>query len=320
MARSSYDVMDLKALRCFWAMAKYGSLTRAGVELGISEAAVSQRIRALARHLRVKLYEVRGGRIRLTPAGERTYALGIGIFREIGDFEQVVTQDEATGSLTLAASETILRFVLPDVVQRFVGRFPLVRLRLLNRNVMEIVKGVQMNEFDLGLITQRKVSEGLAFHPIRTYKSYVLLQHGHPLTRKGIPALGDLLKEDILRRYPLVAAEPDDPDDRRLEDTLQRLGLPYNPALEVGTHETMKYYVMRGLGVAVISGICLEDLDGKLFDLIEVPSEYGGDTTYGVVMRRDKHVTGPLSGLFDLVGLRIDSPDGKHIVKKRTVL
>ena len=93
------------------------------------------------------------------------------------------------------------------------------------------------------------------------------------------------------------------------------MGLPYNPALEVGTHETMKYYVMRGLGVAVVSGICLEDLDRKLFDLIEVPCEYGGDTTYGVVIRRDKHVTGPLSALFEIVGIRIDATKETHVVK-----
>ncbi len=44
MSKEPYDPMDLKALRCFEAMAKHGSLTRASIELGISDAAVSQRI------------------------------------------------------------------------------------------------------------------------------------------------------------------------------------------------------------------------------------------------------------------------------------
>ena len=47
----SYRVMDLKALRCFWAMAKHGSLTRAGIELGISEPAISKRTKALEVYL-----------------------------------------------------------------------------------------------------------------------------------------------------------------------------------------------------------------------------------------------------------------------------
>ena len=34
MPNKSYEVMDLKALRCFWAMASHHSLTQAGIELG----------------------------------------------------------------------------------------------------------------------------------------------------------------------------------------------------------------------------------------------------------------------------------------------
>jgi len=49
--KEPYDVLDLKALRCFWATGRLGSLTRAGIELGISEAAVSQRIKSLEKYL-----------------------------------------------------------------------------------------------------------------------------------------------------------------------------------------------------------------------------------------------------------------------------
>ena len=69
--KDPYDVLDLKQLRCFYAVAKHTSFTRAGVELGISESAVSQRVKALEAFLNVKLYEARGGSVRLTPAGER---------------------------------------------------------------------------------------------------------------------------------------------------------------------------------------------------------------------------------------------------------
>ena len=62
MSKEPYDPMDLKSLRCFEEMAKHGSLTQASIELGISDAAVSQRIKTLEKHLGVKLYESRGGK------------------------------------------------------------------------------------------------------------------------------------------------------------------------------------------------------------------------------------------------------------------
>jgi DNA-binding transcriptional LysR family regulator len=75
MDRDPYDVMDLKALKCFWATAKHLSLTKAGLGLGISEAAVSQRVKSREKRLGTKLYEARGGRVRLTSAGETTYGV-----------------------------------------------------------------------------------------------------------------------------------------------------------------------------------------------------------------------------------------------------
>ena len=49
--------MDLKALLCFEAMARHGSLTEASIDLDISDAAEPQRIKSLEKHLGAKLYE-----------------------------------------------------------------------------------------------------------------------------------------------------------------------------------------------------------------------------------------------------------------------
>jgi DNA-binding transcriptional LysR family regulator len=307
VGNATYDVLDLKALRCFWAAAMQGSLTRAGIELGVSEAAVSQRIHALERYLGVKLYESRGGRIRLTSAGEQTLEMAIGLFSNLEDFEKNIAQEGATGTLTLASSEGILRNLLPDVAQRFGEQFPLVRLRLLRRSVPEILKLVRTNEIDAGVLIERVLPEDIVFRPIRVYKSYLVLQRGHALVRRGVPKVDELLREDIVRRYPLVVAEKDDPDDTRLEDTLARHNLPFNVALEAGTEETLKYYVLRGLGIAVLSGISLDDADRKLFEVIEIPGEYGGDNIYGAIMRRDKHISQPLRSLLVLLGARMEA-------------
>ena len=103
------DVLDLKSLRCFWAMARVGSLTRAGIELGVSESAVSQRIKALEAHLKVKLYESPGGKVRLTSAGQRLMEMAIGLFDQVEQFQQELAGQEVTGELQLATQEPTLR-------------------------------------------------------------------------------------------------------------------------------------------------------------------------------------------------------------------
>ena len=76
------DGLDLKALKCFWSMAKHGSLVEAGVELGISEAMASKHVRSLENQLDTKLYETRNGKVELTWAGEQTVEWTTELFEE----------------------------------------------------------------------------------------------------------------------------------------------------------------------------------------------------------------------------------------------
>ena len=56
---------------------------------------------------------------------------------------------------------------------------------------------------------------------------------------------------------------------------------------------------------APVSGICLTEEDGGRLQAIEIPEEFRGETTYGVVVRRDKYVTAALRGLLDIIGVNI---------------
>ena len=110
MSKEPYDPMDMKALLCFETMAKHGSLTRASIELGISDAAVSQRIKSLEKYLGTKLYEARGGRVQLKEAGHRTKALATRIFEELAEFTAEIGDEEFRATVVLSAEPPLLRY------------------------------------------------------------------------------------------------------------------------------------------------------------------------------------------------------------------
>ena len=130
--------MDLKALKCFWAMAKHLSLTKAGIELGISEAAVSQRIKSLEQRLGIKLYEARGGRVELTPAGERAMEMAVRSFDYLETIERTISKEEV-GEMTLCTNDSVLQYMLPQIVADLSRIHLLTRLRLLARSIDECV-------------------------------------------------------------------------------------------------------------------------------------------------------------------------------------
>jgi DNA-binding transcriptional LysR family regulator len=283
-------------------MASHGKLARACIELGISDAAVSQRIKSLERYLGTKLYEARGGKVRLTEAGHQTKAFATRIFDELAEFTDEIGNEESRATVVLSAEPPLLRYHLPKIVESFRQERRLAHLRLLSRGTLETIELVRRNEVDLGVIAGRRpMSPEVVFHPWRTFKAYVLVPRGHPLARRKVPTMEDILTEETLSRYPQVVAEIDNQEQIRVRDTLERLGLPFNVALEVGNFETVKYYVARGHGLAVVPGMCLSREDEAIFHIIEVPEDFEGETTYGVILRKDKYISSALRTLLTIL-------------------
>jgi len=301
MPRGAYDVMDLKALKCFFAVARRGSLTKAGIDLNISEAAVSQRVRSLETWLGAKLYEARGGRVQLTAAGERTAQLAVSLFSEIDALEQAVGGAQETAEIVLASHDSVLRHLLPERVEAFHRAHPLARLRLVARPVAETVRLVRSNECDVGVITKIEIPAELAFQPIATYPACLVLPKGHALARRARDGFQALLSDAMTGRYPLIILEVQR-EDQRLRQAFESHKVPFTIALEVTTIDTLKHYVARGLGVAVISGFSISPEDRARLEVIAIPDEFGGSTTYGVVLRRDKHRTKLLKDLTAILG------------------
>ncbi len=301
MSKELFDTLDLKSLRCFETMASHGKLARACIELGISDAAVSQRIKSLEKYLGTKLYEARGGKVRLTQAGHRTKALATRMLDELAEFTDEIGNEESRETVVLSAEPPLLRYQLPIIVESFRQERRLAHLRLLSRGTLETIELVRRNEVDLGVIPDRRsMPPEVVFHPWQTFKAYVLVPRGHPLARRKVPTMEDILTEETLSLYPQVVAEIDNTEQLRVRDTLERLGLPFNVALEVGNFETVKYYVAHGHGLAVVPGMCLSREDEAIFHIIEVPEDFEGETTYGVLLHRDKYISPALRTLLAL--------------------
>ena len=300
MTTDAYHVMDLKALRCFWSMSRHASMTQAGVELGISEAAVSQRIKSLEKYLKTKLYEARGGRVRLTEAGERTLEMANTTFEQLQQFQDTVTSSDESGRITLCTTDSPLRYMLPSALLQFADAHPRTSLRLQARSVERNVALVRSNEADIGIVPAQTLPDELLFEPIATYPGLVIFPRGHVLALRARADFNTLLCADTIRRFPLIASETQ-VETQFLKRIFDHLGLPLNISMEVSTVDTLKHYVSLGLGIATLSSLCLTDADHASLDVIEAPSELGAHTEYGVITRHDKHRNAPLQTLVALI-------------------
>jgi DNA-binding transcriptional LysR family regulator len=126
MARFNSD-----EIRSFLATVRLGGLNKAAVSLGLSQPAVTARIKKLELSLGKLLFERTKNGMRLTNDGEifLVYAERFEHLSELVE-KNVIDDGAIKGILRIGASETITQCWLPDFVSRLHQRFPKLRIEL----------------------------------------------------------------------------------------------------------------------------------------------------------------------------------------------
>ena len=174
---------ELPHLSTFLRAAERGSFTDAAADLGVTQAAVSQRIALLEGELRVSLFDRRAGRIALTEAGSGsmswpgksstcTRKLG----ESLGGFRPSVA-----GDLPIAASSVPAECYLPALLSSFREKFPGVHVRASVGDSGSVMKEVEKGLASLGLVGQKAEKAEPRIRPIGTDTLVLILAPGHPL-------------------------------------------------------------------------------------------------------------------------------------------
>jgi DNA-binding transcriptional LysR family regulator len=254
---------ELPHLSTFARAAERGSFTAAAAEMGITQAAVSQRIATLEGELRVSLFDRRAGRISLTEAGQRLYQIA----RQILNLHEVARRDlggfhpSVSGDLQIAASSVPGECFLPALLSAFHNQHPRVHVRATVSDSGAVIQDVEKGRATLGLIGKKVEKPALETRSIGRDSLVLLVPAGHPWATRRTVSL------DALAHEPLIVREPGSGSRCALEKSLERAGRSFaelNVALELGSNAAIKDAVRRGLGVAFLSRFCVErELDSK---------------------------------------------------------
>jgi DNA-binding transcriptional LysR family regulator len=248
---------ELPHLPTFVRAAEQGGFTAAAAGLGITQAAVSQRIAALEKEVRVSLFDRRAGRIALTEAGERLYEFA----RRILDLHEQAREGlggvhpSISGDLPIAASSVPGECYLPALLSAFRERFPEVHVRATVGDSGSVMKEVAKGEAALGLVGQKAEKSSLESEAIGTDTLVLILAPGHPLAGRKSITLG------TLARQPLIIREPGSGSRCALKKGLERAGSSLDAmtiALEMGSNAAIRDAVRRGLGASFVSRSTVE--------------------------------------------------------------
>jgi DNA-binding transcriptional LysR family regulator len=285
--RFPYKSDRLKPLRAFCQTVRLGSVSRAAEALFVSQPAITLQLQALERELGVTLFERSGRRLAPSPEGQVLYELAQPLVEGIDGLDAVFRQKVSgldVGELNIAANSSTILYLLPKIVENFRRQHPEVRLTLHNAVTADGTDLLRSDAVDLAIGSVLDVPADLSYAPVYRFEPLLITPPNHPLAKKA-----DLRLED-LSPYGLILPPKRLITYRLVDLVFQQNRVPYTVALEVGGWEVIKQYVAMGMGISIVSAICLTDADRDRLTARSL-AQWFPARSYGVVVRKGKYLS-----------------------------
>jgi DNA-binding transcriptional LysR family regulator len=280
-----YKNNRLQQLRGFCAAAQAESVSRAAEKLFLSQPTVSLQIQALEREFKAALFERRGPKIVLTPDGKTLYELAAPLVEEIDRLHDTFAARRGgvtSGRLDIAAGESTTLYLLPKFVQQFAESHPGIELKLHNVTGRDGLAMVRRDEVDFAVGSMLEAREEIEYQPMFTYEPMLIVGRNHPLAKRRRVSLQEVAA------YPLILPPRHLTTWGVVDYAFGRHNLAYQVKLEAGGWEVIKKYVALGMGISIVTSICLTGEE----DLATIPlSRYFPKRTYGLVIRKGKYLS-----------------------------
>lgn len=231
-------------------LAQQGSFTAAAERLGVSKAAMSQRMAELERVAGVALVRRTTRSVRLTEAGQRLVDDTRASFEQIAEsFAQV--RDLAglpRGLLRVTAPVALARQQLVPLLADFLRQYPEVRLEL---DLSDRFSSLATEGFDLAIRHTASPPDTHVAWTLCTTRSLLVATPAY-LRRSGVPQLPQELARHNCLHYPRSQDRPAWTLERRDPAAQERVTVQVSGSLAANNSEALRDAALAGLGIALL--------------------------------------------------------------------
>ncbi len=245
--------MTLRHLQIFLAVVDAGNMTRASEALFIAQPTVSQAIAELEKHYGVKLFDRLSRRLYVTGPGKVLLGYARHVINLLGEMDQAIEAESASGSLRVGATLTIGTCLLPDFLTAFRDQYPQVRVEANIRNTRDIEQLVIRNELDLALVEGSTTSPDILVQPFMTDHLVLACGRKHPFFSIDRP-----IPLHALDDQSFIVREQGSGTRELFEHTMALHQVPWRMAWEAINSDAMVQAALNGLGIAVLSRRLIE--------------------------------------------------------------
>jgi len=268
-----------KQLRAFCYAAQNHSMSKAAEHMFLSQPSISLLIQSLEKDLGEILFLRKGPKIILTSEGATLFNLALPLVEGLETLPQSFNEkckNQISGELTIAAGESSILYLLPDIIKVFSDKYPHIQIKLNNVSGNEGLAQIRAGEADFAVGSILNVPKDIFYFPIYNFEPVLITPNDHPLLKSKPVRIQDIA------RYGLILS-PQHQSTRQMVDLVfQQFNSEYKVVIEAGGWEVTKKYVECGLGISIVNDICLS---GKEQLASIALGKYFPKRSYGIFLR-----------------------------------
>lgn len=260
---------SLRQIRYFIAAANAGQVSKAAMDINVSQSVITTAIKSLEDLVGSKLFERHSAGVSLTYEGNLFLDHARHIIESVEEAIRIPRRirDDVSGSINLAVTYTVAGYFLPTYLSRFMRAFPNVKINLSEADRGNIEEGLVTGGFDLAvMLTSNLVNhEELSHDILLKNRRRLWVDAHHKFLKQPSVSLQDISAEPYLM---LTVDEASNTAQRYWNRT------PYKPntIFRTSSVEAVRSMVANGMGVSILSDLVSRpwSLEGRRVELLEV--------------------------------------------------
>lgn len=276
---------SLTSLRIFVAVAECGNLTHAAVREHLAVSAVSKRIAELEELVRTPLLQRKARGVSLTPAGLSLLRHARQVLQALQSLEAELGEfaGGVKGHVRVHAVASALTQFLPEEIESFLTRYPLVQISLEERTGKAIVASVADGTADIGVVADAGATAGLTAFPYHRDRLAIGVPVDHPLAKRRSVRFVDIVK------FPFVAPHADSSLSALMARAARAAGATIQQRVQASSFDAMCRLVEASLGITMLpEGVLKTHLSSGRLRMIRLNEDWAWRQLYLVVRNADE--------------------------------
>lgn len=245
MAEKNRTRLTLAQLQALNAVARTASFSLAAKALGIAQPSVSNHIQALENRFRTRLIVRDGHTARPAPALTALLPRIRALLTLADELEAELSDQQQAGKGQLRIGYSAFQIAIPHI-SAFMSRFPGIAIDARSAASADLLAMMEAGTIDVAFITSRSIPAGLSGLQICPARVVLAAPKDHELA--GRPSLD----WKTVSALPLIQREASSGTRQIFEAAATVAGVPTRTLLSLGSWESIKALIARGLGFGVV--------------------------------------------------------------------